>query len=1038
MWNLRFQLPFAPRPQGSDAADPIDPEFEGLIAQALAETRAPDSLRARVAETCRAGLQTRGRNGGLQMPLGKLGYAIAAGTALLVVAPFLTGRNRGGAAYAAAPTPGQLAIVDGNGNPSALCPLQHTDVQANVKGYVARVTVEQRFHNPSNSPVEAVYTFPLPEDAAVDDMTIKVGDRIVVGEIKRREEAREIYERARDAGQTAALLDQERPNIFTQSVANLMPGTDIVVHISYVNLLKYDDGGYELVYPMVVGPRFIPGSGGYQAPGLRGDPSPARQVEPNPGTTAVVTDAGKITPPITPPNTRAGHDISVTVNVDAGLPIEGLKSTLHAVDVERPEAGRAVVRLKDQRSIPNKDFILRYTVAGKEIRSAVLTDQSADGSGYFTLMVQPPAQEAVAKPDSRELVFVIDQTGSQSGWPIQKAKETMRYLIRNMNPDDSFQLLGFNTEVYPCFQAPVHNTPENVARALRFLDPLEAEGGTDILKAVEYALAIPPETGRRRLICYLTDGYVGDDMQVIDYVKKHGERAYMFPFGIGDSVNRFLLEGMAREGQGSAEFVTLQSSAEEAAARFYRRVARPLVTHLRVDWNGLPIQDVLPSRIPDLFVDGRPVILKGRYTSAAEGDLVLRGELDGRPWSHSMHVILPAERVENSPLPTLWAREKIETLQSSDYLGAQTGNPNEEIKQQIIGLALDYRLMSQYTSFVAVEQRVVNVGGKQRTVDVPVEMPEGVSYKGIFGEAGTGDEIEELAKRSSAPSDWIETANPTGGANMPGALPTQVSEPTPINGLRGGDTYGDPSENVKLITPVAPAAGLQQLERKKRLPVALPLGENSHPAPGAPPVLSPEQKPLPLSRPMPRASRVNPFTETSEKKDVIAAIPAPASPALPSVTFDPRQAGPVTQRPSRQPTGIVDRDGRYLAPSMSTRSEARRSLNAFDSEPASVDQPRGVSDPKLKLAPALRLLASGNPVKQPVGEMPEVRNGRVEVQLWLSRLPKDGLAKLKALGFDLAAELTPGKLLLGTVPVEKLKALVALDWVRRVEPPKYR
>jgi Ca-activated chloride channel family protein len=1001
MWNLRFQLPFAPRPQGSDAADPIDPEFEQLVAQSLCETRAPDALRARVAEACRTGLEARGTTRRLQMPLGKLGYAVAAGTVLLVVAPFLSGRNRGGAAFAEpAPTPGQLAVVDGKGNPTALCPLKHTDVHADVKGYVARVTVEQRFHNPSSSPVEAVYTFPLPEDAAVDDMTIRVGDRLVVGQIKRREEARQIYEAARDAGQTAALLDQERPKVFTQSVANLMPGTDVVVHISYVNLLKYDDGGYELVYPMVVGPRFIPGSGGYQAPGLRGDPSPARQVEPNPGTNAVVTDADKITPPITPPNTRAGHDISVTVSVDAGLPIEGLTSTLHAVDVERQGADRAIVRLKDQNSIPNKDFILRYTVAGKEIRSAVLADQAADGSGYFTLMVQPPAEAAVAKPDTRELVFVIDQTGSQSGWPIQKAKETMRYLIRNMNPDDSFQLLGFNTEVYPCFQAPVHNTPENVARALRFLDPLEAEGGTDILKAVEYALAIPPEAGRRRLICYLTDGYVGDDMQVVDYVKKHGERAYMFPFGIGDSVNRFLLEGMAKAGQGSAEFVTLQSSAEQAAARFYRRVARPLVTHLRVEWNGLPVQDVLPSQIPDLFVDGRPVILKGRYTRAAEGDLVLRGELDGRPWSHTMHVTLPARRVENSPLPTLWAREKIETLQSSDYLGAQTGNPNEEITRQIIGLALDYRLMSQYTSFVAVEQRVVNVGGKQRTVDVPVEMPEGVDYQGVFGEGGKeadGRIIAEQPSGAVATDGFSSSADGTNLVNTPGAIPAPViGDPKPRNEQRYGNTTAlDAPPQATSSRRPAPAP-MQNLERRKQLPLSGMLDTSKsdyqvYPEPAAPPVLLPAPKPAAAQRLKLRAPQRNPFTETEEVNGVIRSLPA-----MPSGN----KSGPVS--------AVVDRDGRSLPPLAS------------------------------KLAPGLQALALGVRTKVAANGAVEVRNGRVEVQLWLSQLPKDGLAKLKALGFDLAAELTPGKLLLGTVLVEKLQALAALDWVRRVEPPKYR
>ncbi len=656
--------------------------------------------------------------------------------------------------------PGQLAIIGKDGKAAGLCPLKRTDVTADISGYVARVTVKQEFANTSSTPVEAVYTFPLPSDAAVDDMTMTIGTRIIKGQILKREDAREVYESARAAGKAAALLDQERPNIFTQSVANIMPGERVLITISYVNLLKYEDGKYEFVFPMVVGPRFVP-AGGYGQSGQRGAPSPEKTITRDPGKESVVTDAEKITPPITPKDTRAGHNIFLTVNLDAGLRIQDVRSKVHEVDARRVGETKAVVRLKNEAEIPNKDFILHYTAAGSEIASGMLhhakPPQQASAqplanrtNGYFTLILQPPMAPPQTQISPKEMVFVIDQTGSQSGWPIAKAKEVMKHCINNLNPGDTFQLIGFNTQVFPCFNKPVPANAETIDKALKFLAPLEGRGGTDILKSVDYALQIPDDPNRLRIVCYLTDGYVGNDMQIIDYIRKNRGRARMFPFGIGNSVNRFLIDGMAREGKGVAEYVTVETNAgarmrtdtldakrspdaENIAGKFYKRIASPMLLNVEVDWGTLPVEDVYPKAIPDLFSAG-PIILRGRYSRPDEGDVTIRGILRGKPWSQTIQVNLPAIRNDGSAIPTLWAREKIEDLQSQDWLGAQTGNPKPEIQAQIVNTALEYRLMSQYTSFVAVEQRVVNVGGKQRTVDVPVEMPEGVSYEGIFGD----------------------------------------------------------------------------------------------------------------------------------------------------------------------------------------------------------------------------------------------------------------------------------------------------------------
>lgn len=682
-------------------------------------------------------------------------------------------------------TSGALRLLNREGSPIGFCPLKHTDVRADIAGYVARVTVTQQFINPSREPVEAIYTFPLPEDSAVDDMTMEIGNRRIRGTVMRREDARHVYEEARQRGQTAALLDQERPNIFTQHVAHIMPGADIRIQISYVNLLKYEEGWYEFTFPMVVGPRYTP-VGGYREPGRRGDPAPVRHSADASEDRPVVTDPEKITPPITPPGTRAGHDISLTVRLDAGLPVQDIRSALHDVVVRRVDPQRAVVQLKNQQTIPNKDFVLRYTAAGSDLAEGLLTYKDPHGpGGYFTLILQPPMAPPQDMVAAKEMVFVIDQTGSQSGWPIKKAKETMAYCLRNLNPGDTFQLIGFNTEIFPCFPAPVPATRENIERALKWLEPIEGSGGTDILKSVDYALRIPRDPGRLRIVCYMTDGYVGNDMQIIQHIGRHRGEARMFPFGIGNSVNRFLIEGMAREGKGAAEYVLLNEDGRDHAARFYRRIASPLLLDVDVEWSNLPVAEVYPRHIPDVFT-ARPIILKGRYTHPGEGVIRITGLLRGKPWVRTLRVVFPEDDRDGSAIAALWAREKIEDLQSQDWMGAQTGNPRADIKEAIVRVALEHRLMTQYTSFVAVEQQVVNVGGKQRTIDVPIEMPEGVSYEGIFGPQVAADR-QDLGFRWAAKSSGTRSRMPAAAGLGGGSF-----------GPPGIHKHADASESVRL------------------------------------------------------------------------------------------------------------------------------------------------------------------------------------------------------------------------------------------------
>jgi Ca-activated chloride channel family protein len=646
---------------------------------------------------------------------------------LVVVPLFLTPCACGQTASAAAPGAGgsgSLQIVGKDGKAQNFCPLKHTDVRAGISGFLARVTVTQVFENTAADKIEAIYTFPLPQDAAVDDMTIQVGSRTVRGLIKRREEARAIYEKAKQTGHVAALLDQERPNIFTQSVANIMPGEQITVTISYVETLRYEAGSYEFVFPMVVGPRYIPGRPtGKQAGGWAPD-------------TDKVPDASRITPPVTPKGTRAGHDISLDLQIDAGVPIQDLRSSSHEIDVTSTGASSATIRLRNAAEIPNKDFILKYDVAGAEIDDAVLTTPAPKGSklpgGYFTLILQPPARLPESDITPKELVFVVDTSGSMWGFPLDKAKELINKALDELYPGDTFNLITFSGDTQILFPEPVFPTAENIRKAKALLANREGGGGTEMMKAIRASLAPSDAQDHVRIVCFVTDGYVGDDMEIIGEIQKH-TNARVFAFGIGNSVNRFLLDNMAKAGRGAVEYVTLADKADEAAHRLYERLRSPLLTDVSIDWGGLPVTDVYPQRVPDLF-SGQPVIITGRYTKPGSGTVRLKGMRAGGAFSRDIAVNFDGNIPRFDALPGFWARQRIEDLMFQDMPGLQSGAIKKDIQEQITQLGLDYRLMTQFTSFVAVEEKVVTVGGQPKTVQVPVEMPEGVDREHVFGE----------------------------------------------------------------------------------------------------------------------------------------------------------------------------------------------------------------------------------------------------------------------------------------------------------------
>jgi Ca-activated chloride channel family protein len=640
--------------------------------------------------------------------------------------------------FVAAGHQGALLALNQDGQPQAPFPLKHTDVALAVSGFLLHARVTQQFENPYKDTIEARYTFPLPQRAAVNDMALTVGDRLVKGKIAPREEAHALYEAARRQGQRAGLLDQERPNIFTQSIANILPGEKITVTLQYVEILNYEEGSYEVLFPTVVGPRYIPGAtagktGGGLAQG-----------------TNQVPDATHITPPVTPAGTRAGHDISIGITVDAGMPLQAIQSPSHEIRIERPSPNLALVRLTEQAVIPNKDFILRYTVAGKAIQDAVLFHGEGRG-GYFTLILQPPARIAPLEIVPKELVFVLDTSGSMSGFPLEKAKETMQLALDGLYPQDTFNLITFSGDTHILFREPVQATAENLRTAKEFLASRRGRGGTEMMEAIRAALEPSDSQHRIRIVCFMTDGFVGNDHKILAEIQKH-PGARIFSFGIGSSVNRFLLDKMAEEGRGAVEYVSLTDDGSAAARRFHERVRNPLLTDVSIEWQGVSVDDLYPKRLADLF-SVKPLILTGRYTEPGKGMVRLRGRTGTGPLVREMAIDIPAVSSDHGVVAVLWARMKIDELTAQDHAGLQAGKPMPAVRHLIQQLGLDHGLVTRFTSFVAVEEMTVTDGDEPRLVEVPVEMPEGVSYDGVFGQTqgeAARHQVDQSGRASSS------------------------------------------------------------------------------------------------------------------------------------------------------------------------------------------------------------------------------------------------------------------------------------------------
>lgn len=612
-----------------------------------------------------------------------------------------------GALLATVPNPAQ-------GEPTTVpLPLKHTDVHAQITGYISSVDVTQEFENPYDEKIEAVYMFPLPAKGAVREFVMTIGERRIRGILREKEEAEQIYRDARAQGYRASLLVQHRPNVFEQKVANIEPGKRIDVDIRYFHTLAYHDGWYSFVFPTVVGPRYNPN--GFRDPIAA---LPRGHVAESSRGTAVR---------YLRPEERSAHDISIRVEVDAGVPLEEIVAS-HEVNIERPSAESAAVELAAGSTIPNRDFILDFRVAGETMKSNLLTFTDPETrQGYFTLMLYPPAGLDALARRPVEMVFVLDTSGSMDGRPLTQAKEAVRSALDRLTPDDTFQILRFSNSVSRFGPSPMRATAENLKKARDYLKALDADGGTEMLAGVRAALGFPHDPGRLRFVTFLTDGFIGNEAQIIGEVHRSIGAARIFSFGVGNSVNRYLLEGMADAGRGAVAYLGLDDSADDVMRYFFDRISHPALTDLEIDWGEMQAGDVYPSRLPDLFV-GRPVILTGKFRGEP-GEVTIKGAAAETPIAFS---IAPAARSPGrAALAPLWARLKI-----ADLADRQTefDDANGELALAIRRTALEYGLMSQYTSFVAVDASERTAADHGTTVHQAVPVPDGVRYETTIAE----------------------------------------------------------------------------------------------------------------------------------------------------------------------------------------------------------------------------------------------------------------------------------------------------------------
>jgi Ca-activated chloride channel family protein len=597
-------------------------------------------------------------------------------------------------------------------------PMVGADVDVHIAGAAAGVTVRQQYYNPTDRWLEAVYLFPLGEDGAVYRTRIEAGGRVIEGRIAEREEARRSYDQAVRDGRRAGLIEQERPNIFTASVANIAPHEVVTVEIGYREALRYADGRYRFRFPMVVAPRYVP--------------LPAQALTAServgPSVSETVADARRISAPVLPPAMGRINPVKMHITLDAGFPLASIESAYHPVTISDGEGGRKLITLADGAVAADRDFELSWTPAPGAAPEASVFRETVDGDDYVMVLVMPPPVETDAAEKPRELTLVIDTSGSMFGPSIAQAKQASGLALDRLHPADTFNLIEFNSITHALFEAPRPAVGTNLAFGRRFLDGLRADGGTEMLPALRAALAGAMQSDRLRQVILVTDGAVGNEAALFGEIARGLGDRRLFTVGIGSAPNGYFMTRAAQAGGGTYVHVGKVEEVKARMGELLAKLERPAMTDIVAAWPA-PAVDSLPARIPDLY-SGDPIVLfvriAGRLESAAA--LRLSGRIGDAPWSRSLDL---GQAIAGDGISALWGRAKIAELMGTLRDGADP----EQVRRAVLDLALRHHLMSRYTSLVAVDTEPARPAAAAMTTEyVPLNLPAGWSYEKIFGE----------------------------------------------------------------------------------------------------------------------------------------------------------------------------------------------------------------------------------------------------------------------------------------------------------------
>ena len=584
-------------------------------------------------------------------------------------------------------------------------PLKSTSAKVNIAGIIADVTVIQEYKNTGTKPIEAIYVFPASTRAAVYSMTMTIGERVIKAMIREREQARKDYEQAKQQGKSASLLEQQRPNVFQMNVANIMPGDLIKVEMKYTELLVPENGVYEFVYPTVVGPRYS----NQQA------------------ATAPENDKW-----VANPYSREGENpmytFDIKINLNAGMPVKDARCNTHDLEIRYTAADKIAAYLKPGNEYSgNRDVIFQYRLQGDAVKSGLLL-YKGETENFFLAMLQPPQRVTAAAIPPRDYVFIVDVSGSMSGFPLDISKKVLRDLIGKLKPTDRFNVILFAGASNLMSQQSIPANQANIAKAIQFIDKEEGGGGTELLPALQKALALQGTENFSRTFVIMTDGYVDIEKESFDLVRKNLGKANFFAFGIGSSVNRFLIEGLAHVGMGESFVVEKQDKASEMADKFRKYIESPVLTDISVTYEGFQTYDIEPLTIPDVFAE-RPVVIYGKWRGNASGKIKLTGKSGNADYSEVLTVDAQKLTSENAALKYLWARKRIQML--DDY--SKAGGADQKLKEEVTNLGLKYNLLTAYTSFIAIDSEIRNKTGQVETVKQPLPLPEGVSNNAVGG-----------------------------------------------------------------------------------------------------------------------------------------------------------------------------------------------------------------------------------------------------------------------------------------------------------------